>query len=143
MVAPPRISLFERQAGNIAVCDQVPYISQWRVVVGADGKGKSEPVRTTARVGTTVTLVPAVKDKALLLDTLAIELAERLPGADELRKIETPHGVVEDPEIRTVRYELKSPIGDKETLLVGPLRKPLGGDDSPKVWLLISGEILK
>jgi len=139
----PRLSLFEGQAGHVFVGEQVSYVSQWRIAVGADGKGKPEPVSTIVNIGTTVTLVPSVENREICLDKLRIDLAEprRLPPL--MGKVETPHGTIQDPEIRTVQYDLNSPLRANETLLVGPLMKPWGGAEASKVWLLIAGEVVR
>jgi hypothetical protein len=91
-----------------------------------------------------MTVVASVKDRGLRLESIRIELAEARSKPPASRKIKSPHGDIEDPEIQTVEYELSSLVAEGEMLLVGPLESPWGLDEKrPHVWLLLRGGIVR
>lgn len=142
-VTAPRLTVFNAQRSHVTFASEMAYVSEYEVTFDKNGKGAPMPLIGMAKTGRFVSLRPLIVSSEkgeVLLEDLRIVLADR-PAA--VKKDETPLGVVEDPQVRSLKLQLSPSLSNGESLFVGPLTKPWCKEGDPKVWLLISCEIVK
>ncbi len=139
----PRLTVFNAQRSHVMFASEMAYVSEYEVTFDKNGKGAPTPLIGMAKTGRFVSLRPLIVSSEkgeVLLEDLRIVLADR-PAA--VKKDETPLGVVEDPQVRSLKLQLSPRLSNGESLVVGPLTKPWCKEGDPKVWLLITCEIVK
>jgi hypothetical protein len=146
----PRITLFSGQEGSCEHLRQAAYVSDYDLKYNAAGQLEADPQVDIATAGISLKFRPVLNDagkRDVLLDDLKISLTEPRQtgphGEPIFRKIETPFGQVEDPDLRTVSVTLHPLVNPGETLLVGPFSKPWSGKDGPKVWVELRARIVR
>jgi len=138
----PNLVLHNEQEGNIFLGDATPAIvTRYDVHIDENGKAVATAVTDSLRYGTSLRLKATAGEKiAFEMFEFSMSQPRRKPA--EMKKVQTPHGEITDPEFQTVKYTLRTSVKDGDTVLIGPLDKPWGGKDDPKLWILVTAKVI-
>jgi hypothetical protein len=131
----PRLTGIPHQLMPMFLGEQVAYVADMEMQVGRDA-ATATPIVGTAKTGQSLEIKPSLSEGRVRLDC-ALELAEMRGKLPSIKKIETPIGTVEDPEILRLKYRMAPVLAADELALIGPLRRPWSEKEDPRVWVIL------
>jgi hypothetical protein len=140
----PTVTPFNCQRTYLMFATKMAYVHEYEGRFDKDGTLERIPVVAVATTGRFISARPiltSMNRKEILLHKLHIVLSEKKNPTVECRKVPTPLGVVEDPEVQSCRFVLSPILVENERLLIGPLPNPRGKKDGLRVWALISWSV--
>lgn len=138
LVNAPTITGFVGQEMQIAVGEQLAYVRDMEMQVGSDASAP-DPVAGVAWTGQRIVCKATLAEGRVKLECV-VELSEMKKTPATLKKVETPIGAIEDPEIQTLRYRISPTLAAGEAALVGPLRRPWSSKEDARLWVVVTAK---